>query len=368
MVGASHPYQLNIRQGNILEWRFENILLPDSTQNEAASHGYVTYRIKAAAGVAVGDTIRNGASIYFDLNEPVATNTQVTVVTRTVLLPPPAPAISGLLTDYCPTAGAQKVRITNIPAPSYQATVTVKVDGNAAAVASDSSFSLRPDTLAAGQHTIMVVFSNATASDTSSWTFRVDVEVTPVVSLGSNITTVTSLTQSVVLTAVNTAGGGGQPLYTFAKDRGFTNLVQGESALASVTVDPSTLQVGNNNFYVRMRTSDNCYSVQTAVDSILIVRSTVTGLTDVDFPNQEINVYSNPFFGRLHIVGLQSSKSYAVTLVNSNGQIVVRQQVSGQQEAYIETGVQPAGIFLLNVYDEKKGRLIGSVKLLSLGK
>jgi len=368
MVGASHPYQLNIRQGNILEWRFENILLPDSTQDQTASHGYVTYRIKAAAGVAVGDTIRNGASIYFDLNEPVATNTQLTVVTKSVLLPPPVPAISGLKTDYCPMEGAQKVRITNIPAPSYQATVTVKIDGSVTAVASDSSFSLRPDTLAPGQHTIVVVFSNAAESDTSSWIFRVDAEVTPVVSLGSNITTVTSLSQSVVLTAANTAGGGTQPKYTFAKDRGFTSLLQAESSLASVSVDPSTLQVGNNSCYVRMKTSDSCYTMQMAVDSIVIVRSPVTGIVDVDYPDQVINIYSNPFVDHLHITGLQSFKNYTFTLVRSNGQVVLRQQVSGQQEVNIETGVLASGVYLLNIYDSKKGRLIGAAKLLSLGK
>ena len=80
MVAASHPYQLNIEDGNKLSWQFNNVLLVDSNINEPASHGFIAYRIKPLSTVQIGDTIKNTAGIYFDFNLPVATNVSKTVV------------------------------------------------------------------------------------------------------------------------------------------------------------------------------------------------------------------------------------------------------------------------------------------------
>gem|GEM_PF-2085137 len=80
MINASHDYTLSIRGSNALEWKFENILLPDSNTNEALSHGYIFYRIKPKNTLFVGDSIANSAAIYFDYNQPVITNTAYTEV------------------------------------------------------------------------------------------------------------------------------------------------------------------------------------------------------------------------------------------------------------------------------------------------
>lgn len=79
MVAASHPYKLSL-ESKQLEWRFDNILLPDSNRNEAASHGFIRFRIKTKPGLSVGDSIANQASIYFDFNSPVITNYAVTKI------------------------------------------------------------------------------------------------------------------------------------------------------------------------------------------------------------------------------------------------------------------------------------------------
>lgn len=73
---ASHPYAvvLNEKTG-ILTFTFDHILLPDSTTNEPASHGFVTYTVASKAGLAEETPIRNRAGIYFDLNPPIITNT-----------------------------------------------------------------------------------------------------------------------------------------------------------------------------------------------------------------------------------------------------------------------------------------------------
>jgi len=72
---SSHSYQLEISgQGN-LAFIFEDILLPDSTTNEAASHGFVKFKIDQKLDLPIGTIIENTAAIYFDFNEAVITNT-----------------------------------------------------------------------------------------------------------------------------------------------------------------------------------------------------------------------------------------------------------------------------------------------------
>jgi uncharacterized repeat protein (TIGR01451 family) len=74
MIGASHDYIME-RVGNQLVWHFDYIQLPGAIQNEELSKGYVTYMIKLKPGFSVGTIIQNTASIYFDSNPPIITNT-----------------------------------------------------------------------------------------------------------------------------------------------------------------------------------------------------------------------------------------------------------------------------------------------------
>jgi uncharacterized repeat protein (TIGR01451 family) len=75
MIGASHNYNLDVLPGNVLRWKFNNIMLPDSNTNESASHGFVHYKIKQKNNNVFGTEIKNTAYIYFDFNEHVVTNT-----------------------------------------------------------------------------------------------------------------------------------------------------------------------------------------------------------------------------------------------------------------------------------------------------
>jgi len=71
---SSHEYTFSLSGNNGMDFRFKNIMLPDSNINEAASHGFLTYTIKQNPGLATGSVIRNAASIYFDFNDPIITN------------------------------------------------------------------------------------------------------------------------------------------------------------------------------------------------------------------------------------------------------------------------------------------------------
>jgi uncharacterized repeat protein (TIGR01451 family) len=74
MGSVSHIYRLQA-DGHNLTWTFPNINLPDSLSDEAASHGYLSFRIKPSDGLAVGERLLNQAAIYFDNLQPVLTNT-----------------------------------------------------------------------------------------------------------------------------------------------------------------------------------------------------------------------------------------------------------------------------------------------------
>jgi uncharacterized repeat protein (TIGR01451 family) len=74
--GASiHPYTWELSGQGVINFRFNNIMLPDSNVNEPASHGFVQFTINPYASVPLGSVIENEAAIYFDFNAPVFTNT-----------------------------------------------------------------------------------------------------------------------------------------------------------------------------------------------------------------------------------------------------------------------------------------------------
>ncbi len=77
---ASHPVNVEWTPGNVLNFRFENINLPDSGANEPASHGFLRYDIKAKNNLADGAVINNTAYIYFDFNSAIITNTTVNTI------------------------------------------------------------------------------------------------------------------------------------------------------------------------------------------------------------------------------------------------------------------------------------------------
>ena len=78
-ISASHNCQI-IRNGNTTTYKFMGIMLPDSTNNEPESHGFVTYKLNALSSLNIGDQIIDYANIYFDFNAPVLTEDAVITV------------------------------------------------------------------------------------------------------------------------------------------------------------------------------------------------------------------------------------------------------------------------------------------------
>jgi hypothetical protein len=76
-ITGSHPFTTRITETNKVEFIFENISLPF---DDANNDGYVAFKIKTKPTLAVGNTFSNTASIYFDYNFPVVTNTATTTI------------------------------------------------------------------------------------------------------------------------------------------------------------------------------------------------------------------------------------------------------------------------------------------------
>ncbi len=102
---SSHPYRLDIYPGGILQFVFDPIVLPDSNANEAASHGFVSFRIAQQPDLPLGTLIENTAAIYFDENVPVITNTAFHIIGL----------FDVLLESQTPFAPGVQVRLTPNP-------------------------------------------------------------------------------------------------------------------------------------------------------------------------------------------------------------------------------------------------------------
>lgn len=83
MLSSSHPYVVS-RIGNQLNWTFENINLPVSIPNTTVGKGQVFFKIKPLPGYEVGDIIPNFATIFFESNPAIVTNTFTTEFVETL--------------------------------------------------------------------------------------------------------------------------------------------------------------------------------------------------------------------------------------------------------------------------------------------
>lgn len=73
-LSESHEASITIEDG-LLQYQFENILLPPASTDEPNSHGFVTFSINSLPNLEDFTIIENTVEIYFDLNAPIITNT-----------------------------------------------------------------------------------------------------------------------------------------------------------------------------------------------------------------------------------------------------------------------------------------------------
>jgi uncharacterized repeat protein (TIGR01451 family) len=74
VIGSSHPMVTEIYPGNIANFRFDSIFLPDSATSPTESQGYFIFEIEPKSTLEPGTAVDNNIAIYFDFNEPIITN------------------------------------------------------------------------------------------------------------------------------------------------------------------------------------------------------------------------------------------------------------------------------------------------------
>jgi uncharacterized repeat protein (TIGR01451 family) len=84
VINSSHPCKVSVKNG-VAYFEFKNILLPYKNINELKSHGFVRFTVKPKTSLTAGTSIYNKAYIYFDYNEPIITNTAVTLIKAVVV-------------------------------------------------------------------------------------------------------------------------------------------------------------------------------------------------------------------------------------------------------------------------------------------
>ncbi len=72
---SSHNYSFTKYGPRVLQWTFNNILLPDSNINEPASNGFLTFTVNQNPDLPINTHLTNEVGIYFDYNDPIITNT-----------------------------------------------------------------------------------------------------------------------------------------------------------------------------------------------------------------------------------------------------------------------------------------------------
>jgi hypothetical protein len=115
---SSHPYEFDIQGDGVVVFRFPNIYLPDTSQGQDVSQGFVQFRIRQLPDLAPGTTIRNSAAIYFDNNDPIITNKTLHTIGKDFIL---VETLTPLLPDVHiaaapnPTTGIVRLTLDGLP-------------------------------------------------------------------------------------------------------------------------------------------------------------------------------------------------------------------------------------------------------------
>lgn len=79
-LSASHSYRTEVKEGNIVSFIFDDIYLPAEQDDAEGSQGFVIFKVLPLDTFSIGDSVAANASIYFDFNEAIVTNTVTTTV------------------------------------------------------------------------------------------------------------------------------------------------------------------------------------------------------------------------------------------------------------------------------------------------
>lgn len=85
ILNASHPFSFSLIN-RVLSFRLDPIYLPYQSIDDANSQGFVQYSIRPNAKAPLETKLPNTASIYFDFNPPIQTNTTLHTINRDFII------------------------------------------------------------------------------------------------------------------------------------------------------------------------------------------------------------------------------------------------------------------------------------------
>lgn len=141
ILGASHSMSAQWLSSNVVKFNFNNIMLSDSITNEPKSHGQVRFSINLKPGLAVGTQLTNKASIYFDTNPAIVTNTAINTL--------------ALLSSVSPLNTLQGVMLYPNPA-SDRFSIDIPNDASSISIITVSGQVLRKQVVNRGIHTLSI--------------------------------------------------------------------------------------------------------------------------------------------------------------------------------------------------------------------
>ncbi len=111
VIGTSHNMTPQWLAPGIVQFNFNNIMLPDSGTNQAASQGEVRFSVVLNPGLAPGTHIKNTGYIYFDSNPAVVTNTTLNTIALETKI---APVNTSLPVKVYPNPATDHVTVENL--------------------------------------------------------------------------------------------------------------------------------------------------------------------------------------------------------------------------------------------------------------
>jgi hypothetical protein len=124
---ASHPMSVTMTNDGLVRFNFKDIILPEKAVDEEGSKGFVRFTIYPKSDLQIGEEIRNTAGIYFDLNDPVITNTAISRLVKPTdkygfydISAEVYPANTGLAEGQGRYLFYDPVKLKAIPKPGYE--------------------------------------------------------------------------------------------------------------------------------------------------------------------------------------------------------------------------------------------------------
>jgi hypothetical protein len=149
---GSAPFVTCLLNNGVIDFTFNDIYLPDATNNEPESHGFVVYEVRLLPGISPADVVLNQASIYFDSNPAIITNETYHTIFD-------CSSFSDMTGNTTLCAGETLTLSAEQP---YVESYAWSVD----AIAVSSTSSMNQAALSTGLHTVSLTISNPLCGET----------------------------------------------------------------------------------------------------------------------------------------------------------------------------------------------------------